>query len=230
MTKASTPKHNKHVTLPPEKTVKLAGPHFNPVIPMPPVYCVFLWVSFEDTIPFYLGVGSEYQAYDQLHLYTSGKSTLHQTYRKLLEENFLCVIVVKNVIEPYAHSVYHYLYNHLTTLPKPMYNDALFAMKPPTWIPESAKEYTVVQPLPPIPPPTVAQLVRRENLKKVLQKKLKAQIVNAKQYDKRAAEQAKILQDRLAASSPTHTPTSPPTPSPTIFPSPSPSPTSVDTD
>ena len=190
MTRPKETVHTTHIILPPEKSVKLASPHFNPVIPQPPDYCVYLWATKSDPTPFYIGVGSEYQAYELIHRTETNGYMLHQTFRNIVGEDFLCIIAKRRIIMNEAYACLHYLYNKQIDPANP---DILFTMREPTWLPTPSREYEVVQDFPTIPPQTIEQKQILFQRKSLLQQKLLVQRRNANLYKDYKKERTNIL-------------------------------------
>lgn len=185
-----------HIILPPE-SVEITGPHFNPTIPLPNDHCVYLWASKIDPLPFYLGIGSEFQAYELVHRYESNQYTLHQMVRNIINTNFICILVKKDINKNHAYSLYHYLYHKLKASKDPTHKDILFTMKTPTWIPKLATEYSIVTPLPDIPSLTQQQLTLRKKQNRILYDRLLIQKKNERLYKEYKAKREVITKTDL---------------------------------
>jgi hypothetical protein len=195
MTKNRETVYTTHYTLPPEKAPEIVGPHTGPTHPRAGTWCVYLWASKQDHLPFYLGIGTEFQAYELIHKNDTGRFTVHQTYRNLLKADFLCLLVHKYLDHNHALSMCHYLYHHLTNLEEPSNKGALFTQKAPTFIPKECEEYTVTRPFLELPPSTQEQLARRLYYKQDLHKRLRQQKQNVEYYKKykKEREEARLL-------------------------------------
>ena len=193
MTKAKETLCTNHATLPPEKRPRIESPFILENQLQPKVWHTFLWVSKQDHLPFYAGVGSDFQAYEMVHKVSGGKWAVQQMYRASLKDNFLCLFVDRDTTEHYAYSLLHYLYSYFTNQPCPTNTDALFTMKPLTWLPEPCTSYTVLKPFFPLPSSSPEQIRIREYYKSDLRNRLVKQRTNNRIYDKYRNEKQEAI-------------------------------------
>lgn len=160
----------------------------------PNQYTVYLWVSKNDHLPFYIGIGSEFQAYEMTHKKSGGQLAAHQFYRNIVGKDFICLFLDKHLTEIYAHSLFHYAYHYykgthsLAPPLDPSNTDVFLTMKEPSWLQPDAGDYTVVRPLTPLPHSTPEQLRAREFWKRELLQKLKMQRHNRASYNRYTEE------------------------------------------
>lgn len=190
----------------PQRIVKLLGPRFNDEnthIPLSLIakdttietYCVYLWATKSNPMPFFMGIGTEFQAYEQFHRYPNGKYTVSQMFRNIVGNNFLCLVIDRYMTKDYAQSLFHYMYKHLTGHNDPTHKDMLFTMAQPEWLPEAAREYIVETHFPTLPALDIEQLTLLQKQKRILQEKLLVQRRNSKLYKEYQEQRKEVLNE-----------------------------------
>ncbi len=143
--------------------------------PSPSNYCLYLWHTTDDLLPFYVGIGTIHSCTSR-HKYPNNQITIHQMYRDLCGPNFLCTIILNHLPPTHAQSYQHYTYTHFSFLPHPGCYTQLLPSTPFT-------NYSIATPYSPTPLPPESELVRWGR-KHQLQAKIVKWISN-QQYQRR---------------------------------------------
>jgi len=115
-------------------------------------YCLYLWHTTDDLLPFYVGIGPLHTCTSR-HKYPNNQVTIHQMYRDICGPTFLCTILLHNLNPYHAQSYQHYCYSFYSSLSHPGCYTQL--------LPETTfTNYTISSPLSPIPLPPESELVR----------------------------------------------------------------------
>lgn len=140
-----------------------------------PNYCLYLWHTTDDLLPFYVGIGTIHSCTSR-HKYPNNQITIHQMYRDLCGPTFLCTIILNHLSPTHAQSYQHYTYTHFSSLSHPGCYTQLLPSTPFT-------NYNIITPYFPIPLPPESELVRWGR-KHQLQAKIVKWITN-QQYQRR---------------------------------------------
>ena len=138
-------------------------------------YCLYLWHTTDDLLPFYVGIGTIHSCTSR-HKYPNNQITIHQMYRDLCGPNFLCTIILNHLPPTHAQSYQHYTYSHFSSLTHPGCYTQLLPSTPFT-------NYSITTPYSPTPLPPESELVRWGR-KHQLQAKIVKWISN-QQYQRR---------------------------------------------